>query len=89
MGALGFYNMASQLILYPLRKINPVVNTVAFPTYAKLQHDPESRSRYYAVSVKLLSLVTVPILAFLFSMLMMWYYWYSVKVGRKLLYWFR
>lgn len=66
MGALGFYNMASQLTLYPLQKINPVVNTVAFPTYAKLQHDPESRSRYYAVSVKLLSLVTVPILAFLF-----------------------
>ena len=66
MGALGFYNMASQLALYPLQKINPVVNTVAFPTYAKLQHDPERRSHYYAVSVKLLSLVTVPILAFLF-----------------------
>jgi O-antigen/teichoic acid export membrane protein len=66
MTAVGFYNMAWQLIIFPLSRINPVVNTVAFPTYALLQHDTDTRSRYYAASVRILSLVTVPLLAFVF-----------------------
>lgn len=66
MNAVGFYNMAWQLIIFPLSRINPIVNTVAFPAYAKLQHDTDTRSRYYTASVYLLSLVTIPLLAFLF-----------------------
>jgi O-antigen/teichoic acid export membrane protein len=66
MSATGFYNMAWQLIIFPLSRINPIVNTVAFPTYAKLQDDPETGSRYYSISVKFLSLVTLPLLSFLF-----------------------
>ncbi|URQ99026.1 MOP flippase family protein [Pseudoalteromonas sp. SCSIO 43095] len=63
--AVGFYNMAWQLIIFPLAKINPVVNKVAFPVYAKVQNDPKALNRYYSLSVKILSLLTVPILAFL------------------------
>ncbi|MBD3727212.1 MAG: MOP flippase family protein [Moraxella osloensis] len=63
--ATGFYNMAWQLIIFPLSKINPVINKVAFPVYAKVQDDPEALNRYYSLSVRALSLVTVPILAFL------------------------
>ena len=66
MTALGLYNMAWQLITFPLSRINPIVNTVAFPAYAKLQSDIETRSRYYAASVRLLSLIAMPLLAFLF-----------------------
>ncbi|MBH0038956.1 MOP flippase family protein [Pseudoalteromonas sp. SWN166] len=63
--AVGFYNMAWQLIIFPLAKINPVINKVAFPVYAKVQNDQEALNRYYNLSVKVLSLLTVPILAFL------------------------
>lgn len=66
MGAVGFYNLAWQLIIFPLSRINPIVNMVAFPAYAKLQADPSRRERYYAASVKLLSLITIPLLVFLF-----------------------
>lgn len=65
MEATGFYNMAWQLVIFPLSKINPVVNKVAFPVYAKVQDDSESLNRYYSLTVRSLSLVTVPILAFL------------------------
>lgn len=63
--AVGFYNMAWQLIIFPLSKINPIVNKVAFPIYSKVQNDTESLNRYYSLSVKVLSLITIPLLAFL------------------------
>ncbi|MCF2908843.1 MOP flippase family protein [Pseudoalteromonas sp. DL2-H2.2] len=63
--AVGFYNMAWQLIIFPLAKINPVVNKVAFPVYAKVQNNQDALNRYYSMSVKVLSLLTVPILVFL------------------------
>lgn len=65
MGATGFYNMAWQLIIFPLRKINPIVNKVAFPVYSKVQNDPVALNRYYSFNVKALSIVTMPLLAFL------------------------
>jgi O-antigen/teichoic acid export membrane protein len=64
--AVGFYNMAWQLIIFPLSRINPIVNTVAFPAYAKLQLETDRRERYYTASMKLLSLITIPLLVFLF-----------------------
>lgn len=66
MEAVGFYNLAWQLVLFPVSKINPIANLVAFPAYAKVQSNFELLNRYYAVTVKLLSLVTIPLLAFLF-----------------------
>ena len=65
MEAVGFYNMAWQLIIFPLGKINPIVNNVAFPIYAKIQTDSESLNNYYSITVKSLSIVTIPLLAFL------------------------
>lgn len=63
--AVGFYNLAWQLIIFPLRKINPIINKVAFPVYSKVQNDSKTLNRYYSLNVKLLSLVTMPLLAFL------------------------
>lgn len=65
MQAVGFYNMAWQLIIFPLSKINPMLNKVAFPVYAKVQNDAVALNRYYSLNVKALILVTVPLLAFL------------------------
>ena len=63
--AVGFYNLAWQLIIFPLSKINPIINKVAFPVYSKVQNDSATLNRYYTLNVKLLSLVTMPLLAFL------------------------
>ena len=63
--AVGFYNLAWQLIIFPLRKINPIINKVAFPVYSKVQSGPKTLNRYYTLNVKALSLVTMPLLAFL------------------------
>lgn len=63
--AVGFYNLAWQLIIFPLAKINPIVNKVAFPVYSKVQKDQSALNRYYSFNVKALSLVTMPLLAFL------------------------
>jgi O-antigen/teichoic acid export membrane protein len=65
MNVTGFYNLAWQLIIFPLSKINPIVNKVAFPVYSKVQHDSAALNRYYTFSVKALSIVTMPLLAFL------------------------
>jgi len=66
MEALGFYNLAWQLIIFPLSKINPIVNKVAFPLYAKVQYEPIKLSNYYTKSLSALFLITVPLLVFMF-----------------------
>lgn len=63
--AVGFYNMAWQLIIFPLSKINPIVNKIAFPVYSKIQHDQSSINKYYILSIKILSLIAIPISVFL------------------------
>ncbi|PZO85708.1 MAG: colanic acid exporter, partial [Micavibrio aeruginosavorus] len=62
MQAAGFYNLAWQLIIFPVTKINPVVNKVAYPVYARLQGDSAQTQTYYETSMKALSLVTIPAL---------------------------
>lgn len=64
--ALGFYNLAWQLVTFPLSKINPVINNVAFPLYAKVQYNSIKISHYYTKSLSVLFLLTVPLLVFMF-----------------------
>lgn len=66
MEALGFYNLAWQLIIFPLAKINPVVNKVAFPLYSKVQNELSKLSSYYTKSLSALFLITIPLLVFMF-----------------------
>lgn len=66
MQALGFYNLAWQLCIFPVQKINPIVNKVAFPVYARLQDDPAQLQLYYARFLQAVALITVPLLTFLF-----------------------
>lgn len=63
--SVGVYNLAWQLIIFPLSKINPIINKVAFPVYSKVQNDKEILNRYYSLIVKALLLITVPVLVFL------------------------
>jgi O-antigen/teichoic acid export membrane protein len=66
MDAVGQYDLAYRLIIFPLTKINPIVNRIAFPVFSKYQNEPESLGNCYGLGVKALSLVTIPLLVFLF-----------------------
>lgn len=66
MQALGFYNLAWQLCQFPVQKINLVVNKVAFPVYARLQEDTDALNRQYASFLRAISIITIPVLTFLF-----------------------
>jgi O-antigen/teichoic acid export membrane protein len=38
-GVLGLYSLALRLVLMPMQKINPVITNIAFPIFARYQHD--------------------------------------------------
>lgn len=59
---LGIYNIAYQLVMAPISKINPAINRVMFPVYAKMQHEPEKLRNSYLKALKLISLINFPIL---------------------------
>ena len=53
--ALGFYNLAWNLIIQPISRINPVLTRVAFPVFAKLQMDREALKSGYLKMLRLLA----------------------------------
>lgn len=60
--ALGVYNLAYQLIVIPVTKINPIVTKVAFPVFSLHQDNNEVINKSFVNMSKLLSVVTFPIL---------------------------
>lgn len=64
--ALGYYNMAWQLIIFPVSKINPIVNKVAFPVFAKVQNNNDSINYIYEKVLIFLFLIVIPLLIFLY-----------------------
>ncbi|MDQ3847541.1 MAG: MOP flippase family protein [Thermoproteota archaeon] len=59
---LGVYSIAYQIVISPLLKINPVLTRVAFPIFAKKQHDNIALQKGYLEMSKLLALICLPIL---------------------------
>jgi len=62
---VGFYNLAWQLVIFPITKIHPIINKIAFPIYSKVQHDLNKLDSYYTLTVKILSIASLPFLTFL------------------------
>lgn len=60
--ALGYYNLAFNLVIQPISKINPIITRVAFPLFAKVQSDNDRLKRGYLSILKLLSIVNFPLL---------------------------
>lgn len=60
--ALGIYTLAYQLVLMPLSKINPILNKVAFPVFAKVQNSNTLIRKGYLEVTKLLSFIVFPML---------------------------
>lgn len=63
--SLGLYTIAWNLVLMPLRKINPMVNKIAFPVFSRIQEEATRVSNYYTNAVLLLMFINFPILLFL------------------------
>ncbi len=61
--ALGYYTLAYNLIIRPTAMINPVITTVAFPVFAKMQSDQEGLKSGYMKVMQLLSFFNFPLMA--------------------------
>ena len=66
MGALGFYDRALRLAIWPTAILLGVIGRTAFYTYVHLQHDPERLSKAFAMTSWLITLVTLPLSLALF-----------------------
>jgi len=58
---LGYYNLAWQMTLQPLARLNPVVMRVAFPLFARIQHEQPRLRRGYFQAQRLLGAVNFPL----------------------------
>ena len=58
---LGFYTVALNLAALPLSKVAPIINQVAFPAFALIQHDPAEARRYVGKAMRLMTMVAVPV----------------------------
>jgi PST family polysaccharide transporter len=64
--ALGLYNRAYTLLMFPISNVRVPVNAVAFPALSRLQDSPERFRAYYIRATSLIALLSMPLAAFLF-----------------------
>lgn len=57
---LGSYSVAKQLAAMPLERFGEVMNTVALPAYAAVQHDMDRVRETYIKTIRLSAIVTIP-----------------------------
>lgn len=58
---IGVFALSLQFALMPHKKIMPMLRTVAFPAFARIQDQPEVIRRYLTKAQRLCVLITVPI----------------------------
>ena len=59
---LGVYTIAYNLVVMPLNKLTPVLTRVAFPLFAKRQHDDAALGRGYYELIELVAFTSFPLL---------------------------
>lgn len=59
--AVGYYNLAFRLFLFPIQKVSQVLGQVAFPTLAAVQHQPERLRRGFLRGLRYTASVTLPL----------------------------
>lgn len=64
--SLGYYTLAYSLMTVPLSYINPMIVSVAFPAFARVQHEDGALRNGYAKILHYLSTATFPLMAGLF-----------------------
>jgi O-antigen/teichoic acid export membrane protein len=59
--ALGYYNLATNLVYLPMQRINPILTRVAFPLFARVQENTDQLKRGFMIMRQLLATVNFPI----------------------------
>jgi len=59
---LGYYKIAYELVVAPLRLVNPIFGSLALPRFAKSQYDDSALREGILATLRLLSLSTFPLL---------------------------
>lgn len=59
--SLGYYNIAYQLMTKPFTIFNPIITRVAFPLFAKIQHDNKRLRTGYLDAIRVIALVLFPL----------------------------
>jgi PST family polysaccharide transporter len=59
--ALGLYNLAYRIMLYPIQRVGDVVSSVAFPAFATIQHDRARMGSGFVRSLRTICLVVFPL----------------------------
>lgn len=62
---LGYYSQARQFQQIPTGTVTQVINTVAFPAYAKLQDDREQLRKMFRQNVQIVAFINTPIMVLL------------------------
>ena len=61
-GPLGVYRIAYELIVQPVYRLNPVLTRVAWPVFAKKQHDNAALRSAYLEMIRMIAFVLFPCL---------------------------
>jgi len=64
--ALGYYTIASQLTIFPISRLNPIILQVAYPILAKMKEDAASLKKSYLKILDLITYLNFPLLAGLY-----------------------
>ena len=62
---LGFYNIAYNLLLFPLNNISSVIGNVMFPALSIIQHDKQMVREAYVTSNRYIAVVSFPLMTWL------------------------
>ncbi|RZL69820.1 MAG: colanic acid exporter [Pedobacter sp.] len=63
---LGYYSLASQLAVFPITRLNPIILQVAYPIVAKMKDNDSEIKRAYIKILDFISYCNIPLLAGLF-----------------------
>ncbi|WP_420152657.1 MOP flippase family protein [Siphonobacter sp.] len=64
--ALGYYTIASQLAIFPITKLSPIILQVAYPILAKMKESDSELKKAYLSILDLVSYLNIPLLAGLY-----------------------
>jgi len=62
---LGFYNLAYNLLLFPLNNISSVIGSVMFPALSMIQHDKQKVRGAYVTANRYIAVVSFPLMTWL------------------------
>jgi O-antigen/teichoic acid export membrane protein len=63
--SLGIYNLAYQLLLFPLANISDVIGRVMFPAFSIIQHDKQMVREAYVSANRYIAVVSFPFMAWM------------------------